>query len=467
MLRAFLPLVALVSIFASKSGFAANYKLFVGEMKTMDLGKIERVAVGNGGLVSTSILQNGNLLVLAEKPGDTEVQVWLPSGKIIAHKFYIVANNTARDVAEIKSLLGDIQGLQIRQVGKNIVLQGDINTADTLQVRKVADAYSNILNLARLTTESDLDKLLAAMPELTVNKAGGKTIVSGEISEQKKNYLGTVNTLFPDVVDVTTTTDSKRPMVYMKVQITEFNTRAVDELGINWSTNFQGPNLNYQKVFDDYHSSAIGGPAAGGFFGITTSITSRINLAASSGDALMLASPTLSALSGAKAEFLAGGEFPIQISNGTIGNSIEFKEYGIKLIIEPVVSIDGSIVAQVETEISSIDNAVAVGNTPGFKTRRTKTQVSLKEGQTLAISGLATQQLSKDYSKLAGLGDIPLLGSLFRNRKFDHTRTDLVVFITPQVYSPENALNQEQLMIAEQLKEKFMQRSKTSMEILD
>ena len=178
---------------------------------------------------------------------------------------------------------------------------------------------------------------------------------------------------------------------------------------------------------------------------LETEITSRINFLVNSGHALILAEPRLSAVSGGQAEFLAGGEVPLP-TTGSLGQSnVEFKEFGISMKISPVVDSNNRIRASVETEISAVDNSVAVDGIPGFLTRRTSTEVSMNAGETLVISGLLDKQSSKDTEKLAGLGDLPIFGTFFRNNNVNEVDRELVIFVTPTVYDADSELNQAYL----------------------
>ena len=137
---------------------------------------------------------------------------------------------------------------------------------------------------------------------------------------------------------------------------------------------------------------------------------------------------------------LAGGEVPIEIVTPTSA-SIEFKQFGILLNIKPTIDRNDNIRARVETEISAVDKSVSVGNTPGFLTRRTDADILLHSGETLVMSGLVDRELDRDLTGLKGLSSLPILGHLFRSRDFRDKKTDLVIFVTPQVYDAEHKQN--------------------------
>jgi len=453
--------VLLVSLSAASQ--ADNFRLFVGEMKTLSLPNIDRVAVGNGGLVSTSIMDNGELLVLAEKAGDTEIQIWLKDGAVVAHKFYIIPANTARNVAEVRSIVGKVKGLSIRQVGSNIILKGDISHKASAIIKKVSEVYTNVLDLTTATASDDLAGVFSNMPDVKVRKTGAKLVISGDVTAEDKAYIEAVKGSYPEVVDLTNANATK-PMVYMNVKITEFSNKGAEKLGIEWAGSMVGPGLHLNTYNGEaYNPDGVRDVT----FGIASSLTSAINFAISSGEALLLASPTLSALSGSKAEFLAGGEFPIAVPDGEGGTTIEYKEYGIILNVKPDVDANGRIIASIETEVSSIDSSVTVNGAPGLKKRKTTTEVSLKQGQTFAISGLVNQDISKDISRFPFLSKMPVLGALFKSKNFANNRSDLIIFITPNIVDADSKLNTDQIANAQAIEAKYLEKYEFNMEIVE
>jgi pilus assembly protein CpaC len=163
-----------------------------------------------------------------------------------------------------------------------------------------------------------------------------------------------------------------------------------------------------------------------------------LDLAESSGLATTLAQPNLTSLSGETASFLAGGEYPYQVSNGTQGNSIEFKQYGVQLAFTPTVLSDGRISLRVRPTVSSLDFSV-VATIPAIKTRTAETTVELGSGQAFMIAGLLSNESANNIDKVPGIGNIPILGSLFKSRKFQRDETELVIVVTPYLVKPVNA----------------------------
>ncbi|MDE0946861.1 MAG: secretion system protein, partial [Sphingobium sp.] len=151
-----------------------------------------------------------------------------------------------------------------------------------------------------------------------------------------------------------------------------------------------------------------------------------------------LANPNLTALSGETASFLAGGEYPYTINNGQQGNSIEFKQYGVQLAFTPTVLADGRISLRVRPTVSTLDFTLNA-DVPALKSRTAETTVELGSGQAFMIAGLLNNETSNGINKVPGIGNIPILGSLFKSRQFQRSETELVIVVTPYLVKPMNA----------------------------
>ncbi len=167
-------------------------------------------------------------------------------------------------------------------------------------------------------------------------------------------------------------------------------------------------------------------------------LNAQLDLMAEDGKAAILASPQLSARNGATAEFLAGGELPYAVTNGLGGTSVLFKRYGIKMLISPKVGKNGVIRATIDSEVSSVDPSISTSFGPALLTRNAKTEFNLRSGETMVLAGLISRKTSNDIVKLPFLGDIPILGALFRSKRFQNDETELVVFVTPTVVDAQS-----------------------------
>jgi pilus assembly protein CpaC len=154
----------------------------------------------------------------------------------------------------------------------------------------------------------------------------------------------------------------------------------------------------------------------------------------------MLAEPNLVALSGKTASFLAGGEFPIPVSQTNGAIDVEFKQFGVKLDFTPTVLNDHRISLKVRPEVSQIDSSVSVTTggitVPGLSVRSANTTVELGSGQSFAVAGLLQNNTSNTISQIPGLGSIPVLGKLFSSSNYQNNKTELVIIVTPYLVDP-------------------------------
>ena len=186
--------------------------------------------------------------------------------------------------------------------------------------------------------------------------------------------------------------------------------------------------------------NAIGSTLSGSgtLFGLD--ILSSLDIAAQDGVVSILSEPNLTALSGETASFLAGGEFPIPVSQSLGAVTIEYKQYGVGLAFTPIVLADGRISMRVRPEVSELSNENAVRLNgflvPALTTRRAETTVELGSGQSFMIAGLLRNTSSNNIDKAPFLGDLPILGALFRSTSFRRNETELVVIVTPYLVRP-------------------------------
>ncbi|BAV65947.1 type II and III secretion system protein family protein [Sphingobium cloacae] len=319
--------------------------------------------------------------------------------------------------------------------------------------------FSGTVRVGNNLTNID-DMLRLAMPEANIaaNKMNGMVLLTGTIAAPEDAAEAerlTQAFVGKDVTVVSRLRMATPLQVNLQVKIAEVSR----DLGHKIGTNFSGPTLrgngqtqgilgggtrNFgsydpNKNLWTFNSPFDGGYSIGGvarLLGID--IAGVLDLAESSGLATTLAQPNLTALSGETASFLAGGEFPYTVSNGTQGNSLEWKQYGVQLAFTPTVLADGRISLRVRPTVSSLDFSLDV-NTPALRTRTAETTVELGSGQAFMIAGLLNNQTGNTINKVPGLGNIPILGSLFKSRSFQRNETELVIVVTPYLVKPVNA----------------------------
>jgi pilus assembly protein CpaC len=242
--------------------------------------------------------------------------------------------------------------------------------------------------------------------------------------------------------------------VTLKVRIAEVNRTLLKNIGVNIFSS--DPTSGFKFGIGQGSAGATSGPnsspfsvgalatggttlgAAGKLLGLD--ISGAIDLAQKDGVATILAEPNLTALSGETASFLAGGEYPIPISQSLGAVSIEYKQYGVGLAFTPIVLADGRISMRVRPEVSELSDAgsIKVGDVqvPALITRRAETTVELGSGQSLMIAGLLRNSTSNNINKAPFLGDIPILGMLFRSTAWKREESELVIIVTPYLVRP-------------------------------
>lgn len=239
--------------------------------------------------------------------------------------------------------------------------------------------------------------------------------------------------------------------VLLKVKVAEVARSFRDERGVNFRVvdrSFYGGNLMGNLV-----SGNLTGPggldlsdAVTLFFGFPKSnVDAMIRALQESGLLQVLAEPNLIARSGESASFLAGGEFPIPVVQSGLSNSItiEYKEFGVRIEFTPTVLEERQIHMEISSEVSDLDfsQGLQLGGftIPVVTTRRANTVVRLRDGQTFAIAGLINQQRQKTSQKIPGLGDIPILGGLFKASQFEDVETEVLIMVTPTLVAPLEA----------------------------
>jgi pilus assembly protein CpaC len=240
-------------------------------------------------------------------------------------------------------------------------------------------------------------------------------------------------------------TTSAPQQVMLKVTLAEVDREIVKQFGININASYNAGQLTTGIVSSQPLGGAsqmiTGNAVTAGVAAGPLSIDATLRALERHGAVRTLAEPNLTAISGQEAEFLAGGQFPVPSGvddNGRL--TFEFKDFGAKLKFTPTVKSNGAIGLVVDTSVTepTPEGSLSVGGVtiPGIKERQAKTSVELKAGETLSIGGLFQDNIRQQINRLPGLGDIPIIGALFRSRDFIHSQTELVVLVTPYLAFP-------------------------------
>jgi pilus assembly protein CpaC len=259
----------------------------------------------------------------------------------------------------------------------------------------------------------------ASFPGLTVTDAGSTAIVSGIVSSPaEKNILDDFARSRPNVHLRLSLPEEKRTLLSYDLKIIEISKGSTSQLGVRWPDSIPAK------------GSWTTGGEAGSALSLSTDFETRLNLLLADGRARILANPHLVCESGESATFLAGGEIPIVIVTPET-RTVEWKTYGIILKLQPKMDAGDKIRTQISAEISTVDHGSGSSQVPAFLTRRVTTHFSGTAGGTVMLSGLIKSEMAKDVAKIPLLGQIPVLGELFKSRSFRENQSELAIFITP------------------------------------
>src|SRR3990167_2068074 len=368
-------------------------ELFKGVMVNIgsDIGS---VFIADPNIVDYHLKAPGMLYLYAKKAGSTSLYVANKQGKVTFRYTVRVTQNVSELASIMKTILPDAH-IKILSLGENIILRGTVKSAAQAQDAKIL----------------------------------------------VEKYVGDPNKILTFLhVDAPT-------QVNLRVQVVEMSREAIRSIGINWSVNFTTPNtvFNINPIlipteFAQASSNAVnltGNLLNRGNF----NLKSLIQLLEQSGLVTVLSEPNLTALSGEKASFLVGGEFPIPVPQGVSGAvTIIFKKFGVSLAFVPTILENGKINLQVRPEVSQLSEQGAVTLqgfvVPSLTTRQAQTTVELRSGQSFAIAGLLQNNATKFIQQFPGMGNIPILGRLFRSERFKRSETELVIIITPYIVQP-------------------------------
>ncbi len=409
--------------------------------------------------------------VAAVTPADAQPRTFRPTTNVVLSVGEGEMINLSRSIADVwvsNPAVADVHVSSARQLnlfGKSIGEGTVIATAADGSV-----VYATNVRVSQ-NISSVNDVLRAAMPDsdISVTTIGQVAVLNGTVAspQDAAQAQSIVTTLLNpgkkegdalDILPINRLRTATPLQVNLRVKIAEVNRSTLKQIGVNLLTrdttggfqfgigqgnpgSFGSPGSgNTPAVPRSFNVSPLGTTlsAAGKLFGLD--LLSSLDLAESDGLVTTLAEPNLTALSGETASFLAGGEFPIPISQSLGSISIEYKQYGVGLAFTPIVLADGRISMRVRPEVSELSNEGSVRLNdfvvPALTTRRAETTVELGSGQSFMIAGLLRNAATNDISKAPFLGDLPILGALFRSTRFRRSETELVIIVTPYLVRP-------------------------------
>ncbi|UCI23558.1 MULTISPECIES: type II and III secretion system protein family protein [unclassified Mesorhizobium] len=299
-----------------------------------------------------------------------------------------------------------------------------------------------------LDTDQLASTIRASVPDakIKVGSANGRVVLSGEaddaVAADKASKIASRFSGNEEIINSVNISSSQQ--VQLNVRFVEINRQAGQDLGAKYAANFAYGIGNRKVVLspDGGNLTAAGtGEIIGSLLSNGVSIDIAIKALEERGLARRLAEPNLIARSGQTASFLAGGEFPIPVSEDNGKISVTYKKYGVGLDFTPTVLKDGLVSLDIAPEVSSIDPSASIQvssgiSIPAFIVRRARTSVDLKNGQSFMIAGLLQSQNDITTSRVPGIGRLPVLGPLFSSKSYQRRETDLVIIVTPYLVKP-------------------------------
>jgi len=351
------------------------------------------LSIANPGIADISTLSDRSIYVLGKAPGRTTLTLLSPDGKLISN----VDVHVTPDIAEFKERLQQIlpgENIEVRTANDGIVLSGTVSStakldrALDLASRYAPDRVSNLMVVGG--TQQVMLKVRFAEMQRSVSK---NLSASLGISSNSGTVSG----------------------------------------GIASGRNFSS--VGTPGVSDGAGAMALGFTAGAFEFGVL------LEALESKGMVRTLAEPNLTALSGQEAKFLAGGEYPIPVAAGQGQIGIEYKPFGVELNFTPVV-VEGDIInLTLNAAVSSIDSAGITQNgftVNAFKRRETSTTVEMRDGESFAIAGLLQDDFRDASGQVPWIGDVPIIGALFRSANYQRAQSELVIIVTPHLVTPVN-----------------------------
>ena len=406
---------------------ATEEHLAVGEQRSIAIEAQTRYSVGNPEViqVKTTQLSGGKslLLVKAKHQGYSDLVLITSSGKQKQIFYRVGAKQEASLGRDIKNSLSNTKGIEVSPKGRQWFVQGEVKRIEDYNVLRTLADKSNVQNFARLhvlsrrLAEKDIQALLdrAGLKDVHVRGAGSQIWLEGNVDSKASKELAESlgKEIFPSLRSYLRVPFSPTEILRFKVHILELAKTKQNSTGFNWSEAIPDILQIQQKLFKTAFS-----------------LKASLALLSRKGLVRVLSEPEIVLNEEGLAELKVGGEVPISLKSKFFAQ-VQWKPYGLGLKIEVPGVYRNVIRTKVEVEVSALDHSNAADGIPAIKTNRMQTIVDLNINRTLFLSGLIQESNGETISAIPILGDIPILGELFRSKSFQENKSELVMAITP------------------------------------
>ena len=441
--------------------FAESIPMEVNQTMLKDFDyRIIRVSIANPDIADVSVVDNGRVLNIVSKSiGTTSLNVWTEDG--MRQEFLITVSATDAETAELIRQAIGLPGVQVQKVGANVILRGTVeNQYEKDLAEKVAQLY-----VAKDKEEVTFEKMEDS--SVTTGTDAGSSIK--RTSTNPARVINLLEMRNPDQINIA-------------AMIIEINSDDAKNLGIKYGTDTDNPGVfyageGYNSAGNSwntwqYKQSPDGGwfqddtgythygyerePGNGWFskswlFTHFSKINAQITALVKNGRARVISQPNITTMSGEDAVIHVGGKILVSSTNANGSTNTEEKPYGINLVLsKPVVDRQGNITTTLGTTVSRLDWANAVDGKPSMIERSAATVVNIPSGMTMVIGGLMNSEEGKNVTKVPLLGNIPIIGELFKYSETTHNKSELMVLITPRVVNEHS-----QVRMSEKMKELY------------
>lgn len=398
--------VALVAMVLLPASYALEIYMAPGEAQNIQVKEdIDTVFISAPKVVDYELIGDRGLIIYAQDKGRSELAVFDKNGEQIMKKTLVVDGLLSGLQKHITEIAPDSQ-VTIQNMGKSYVISGTVATEEDRD--RVYQIVGEGVGAQQIVTKKDVSAIGGD------SRFGGGTEQGNSTWLQEVSYKGVINKLRLHTTN----------QVNVKLSVVEVTKEFTDNIGIDWGT--------------------LG--AAAGTFRFTKfdadTLTGLVHAISNDSVARVLSEPNLSVLSGETAEFLVGGEVPVVTSSNNNGVNVQYKEFGIKLNVGAKVSNNNRIRIVLGQEVSNIDKTFSSNadfSFPTFQTRRARTTVELADGESFLLGGLISNNEREALSKVPFIGDVPILGSLFRHAETSRRRGELIVVATVNLVKPVGA----------------------------
>ncbi|MBI4229292.1 MAG: pilus assembly protein N-terminal domain-containing protein [Planctomycetes bacterium] len=406
-------------------------RLGTGGQTVLDVTRVVRVSVGDPAVADVQKTEDERqLIITARSPGETDLILWEEGGATRRVRVLVGGLDPARLAASLREILSDVEGIDVREVGGRVLLDGSVLTRDDLaRVERVAAAYEEVVNLVRLDLTAH-NGLLAreiasriGCPTVSVSVVGDRAILNGQVFREADRALAaTVAGAFvPDVVNLL---QVEAPMVEVDVRFLQVDVETSDRSGFN--------------VLDRARASVgSSGPAGDPVVSVEARAPVAVQEMIGRGHANVLAQPFLTTLSGEEATFHSGGEQGYRVATAQSAG-VEFKKHGLILKVRPDVLSSGEVRLRMAIEVS-MPTSEAVSEDLSFNTFTTESEIVCRIDESLVVSGLAQSLRHKFRERTPLLGSIPILSAFFRENAEGRSHQDILLVVTPRVPLLERA----------------------------